>query len=234
MKLVGYLRVSTDAQVEGMGLPSQRSGITVWARRGGHKVVAWHADEGVSGSNGLEGREALRAVLDAVTVDRDGRRRADGVVVARLDRLARSLTVQEAVLGAVWSRGGSVHAVDQGEVPQDDPDDPMRTFLRQVVGAVSELERGLISKRLRDGRRQKHDGGGYAYGSPPYGFRSTDRELVEVDAEQAVLERMRAWRADGASYERIADRLNAEGTPAKRGGGWHAPTVSRALGRDVR
>lgn len=54
-------------------------------------------------------------------------------VVSSLDRLARSLTLQEASLQQVWGSGGSVFAVDTGEVMADDPDDPVRTFT--VTGA---------------------------------------------------------------------------------------------------
>lgn len=43
---------------------------------------------------------------------------ADGLLVARLDRLARKLEIREAVLASVWRRGRRVFAVDQGEVPR--------------------------------------------------------------------------------------------------------------------
>jgi hypothetical protein len=56
---------------------------------------------------------------------------AEGVVMRDLDRTARTLTVQEAVLAQLWSLGGHAYVVtDQDEVPQDDPDDPMRTAWR--------------------------------------------------------------------------------------------------------
>jgi DNA invertase Pin-like site-specific DNA recombinase len=61
---------------------------------------------------------------------------AEGLIVARLDRLARSLTVQEATLGLLWRRGATVFSADNGEVHADDPDDPMRTAIRQVMGGA--------------------------------------------------------------------------------------------------
>lgn len=91
----------------------------------------------------------------------------------RLDRRARSLTIQEAVLGHVWRHSGTVFAVDTGAVQQDDPADPMRTFVRQVMGAAHQLERGLIAARMRAGRDLKTDRCGYAgFGSPPFGLRA--------------------------------------------------------------
>lgn len=92
-----------------------------------HRLVAVHRDEGISGTKEAADRPGLACALDAVE-----RGQAAGVVVYRLDRLARSLTVQEAVLGHVWRRDGRVFAVDTGEGPADDPSDPMRTFVRQA------------------------------------------------------------------------------------------------------
>jgi hypothetical protein len=60
VKVATCLRVSTDTQAgHGLGLDVQRQAIRAWAREYGHQVIAWHADEGISGSNGLETRLAL-------------------------------------------------------------------------------------------------------------------------------------------------------------------------------
>lgn len=64
-----------------------------------------------------------------------------------------SQTTQEALLATVWRRGGRVFVVGLGEVIEDDPDDPDRTFVRQVMGAAAKLERSLIVKRMADGKR---------------------------------------------------------------------------------
>ena len=49
MRLVAYLRVSTDAQTDGLGLDVQAATITKWARDHHHTIVATFADAGVSG-----------------------------------------------------------------------------------------------------------------------------------------------------------------------------------------
>ena len=147
MRVVGYVRVSTVGQVQdGQGLAIQEKAIRSWVKEHKHRLVGVYRDEGVSGS--VEEREGLEEALEAVKFNG-----ADGLVVNSIDRLARSLTVQEAALVQVWNAGGKAFAVDQGEVLEDDPDDPMRTFVRQVLGAVSQLEAGMIARRLRRGRR---------------------------------------------------------------------------------
>src|SRR5688572_22577813 len=82
-----------------------------------------------------------------------------------------------------WALGATVYAVDLGEVPRDDPDDPMRTALRQMVGVFAQLERGTVVARLRAGRRRKHELGGYAFGAPAYGQRTVEGVLVPDETE---------------------------------------------------
>lgn len=231
MKVAGYVRVSTERQLDGLGLQVQEDTIRGWCRQHKHRLVGIHRDEGVSGSNGLEGRVGLPDALAQVSSGSVG-----AVVVARLDRLARDLVLQETLLAEVWRSGGEVWSCAGGESDlRDDPDDPSRALIRQVLGAVSQYERAMIALRLRAGRARKAERGGYAgHGSPPYGSRSVSGELVGADAELEVLATMRGWRAAGVSVRQISDRLNAVGTPAKRGGRWHPMTVARALGRDGR
>ena len=160
--------------------------------------------------------------------------KATGIVVYKLDRLARDLVLQETLLAEVRRIGGEVYSTSDAESGYltDDPDDPSRKMIRQILGGVAEYERSMIRLRLRSGRRKKAAKGGYAYGSPPYGWESIDGKLEKVEAEQAVLGRMRSLQQEGHSIRQNAETLNAEGAAAKREGSlWHPTTVARALAR---
>jgi DNA invertase Pin-like site-specific DNA recombinase len=227
MKLAAYLRVSTDRQaVDGLGLDVQERAVRDWARRNGHRIEAIYRDEGVSGSNGVEERVALPEVIAAV----EGHEVA-GVIVANLDRLARKLTTQEAILGRLWDAGAHVFTADEGEVLEDDPSDPMRTALRQIRGVFHQLDRAMIAKRLREGRQAKSAAGGYAYGSPPLGTRSKDGTLIEEPDEAATVALIRELHAQGLSLRAIADELERQGRKTKRGGTWWPSTVAKVLRR---
>ena len=235
-RLVAYLRVSTIEQAaHGFGLDSQRAAIRSAAKALDSRVVAWCADEGKSGVLGVDARPGLAEVL--AMIDNGD---AEGLIVRDLDRLAREITVQEAVIGHVWllDHAAVFTSVPPQEVPRDDPDDPMRTAMRKMAGVFGELERMLVAKRLRDGRRAKAAAGGHATGSTPYGWRSAKRSsenpagaLVPVPIEQTALTRMTELREAGESTRRIAAKLTAEGHPTKRGGTWSSATVSRILAR---
>jgi len=237
VKLVAYLRVSTIEQAEhGFGLDAQRAAIKAAAKTGGHRIVGWVADEGLSGALDADARPGLTEALDLINAGT-----ADGLIVRDLDRLARSVTVQEAVLAAVWTGTTAEVFTSTGPVPRDDPDDPMRTAYREMTAVFSGLERRMIAKRLRDGRKAKAAKGGWAAGRTPYGYRSEKKgergrdnqhgALVEVPSEQATLKLMLDMSKDGASSRQIAAALTEAGHPTKRGGRWQSATVTRILAR---
>lgn len=231
MNLVGYARVSTETQVDGFGLDVQEEALARWAEDNGHSLVAILRDEGLSGTLDAQERPALASALEAIK-ESD----AQGIVVARLDRLARTLAVQEAVFAHVWTSGGRVFSADVGEILQDDPDDPMRTAMRQMMGVFAQLERGMIAARLRAGRRMKAKRGGYVGGLHRYGYRAdpSRKELVPDECEQRVVARILSLRASGRTLSEIATALDREGYPPRRAARWNHVSVSRIINRATR
>lgn len=225
MRLTVYLRVSSDTQLDGYGLDVQERACRAWAKAHGHRIVAVFTDAGVSGATEALDRPGLSAALLALQSPPD----AEGLLVARLDRLARALTVQEASLAIAWRAGARVFTADAGEVQQDDPDDPMRTALRQVVGVFAELDRRMVVKRLRDGRNAKANEGRHSTGSYAYGYAGTGkgkhRDAAPHPKEQQAVARVLALRRAGASYRHIAATLDDEGFRPRRAGSWSAMAV---------
>jgi DNA invertase Pin-like site-specific DNA recombinase len=164
LRLVAYTRLSQANQHEGESHAAQLDRITSWAGVAGHEVIAQRSDT-ISGENGPEDRPGF---LDALNMLDE--HLADGVAVSSLDRLARKLATQEALLATVWRRDAVVFEVGMGEVAQDDPDDPYRTFVRQVMGAAAQLERALIVKRMADGRRRAVRQGRSIGPAPSFGW----------------------------------------------------------------
>ena len=223
LRLVAYIRVSTAGQADdGLGLEVQELAILRWAERERHQVVEVMTDAGLSGTLPVEERPGLYRALAAARAGR-----ADGVVVHRLDRLARVLAIQEAVLQSFWAADGRVFEVVSGEVLADDPQDPLRTAMRLMVGVFAQLERATIVARMRAGRILKAERGGYVGGAPGVGWRAQDGELVADDAEQATLVRLVELRASGLSLRTTGELLLAEGHQPKRASSWSPETVRR-------
>ncbi|WP_033441907.1 recombinase family protein [Saccharothrix sp. NRRL B-16314] len=221
MRLIAYIRVSSTGQLDAYGPDAQRADMARWAKANGHKIVGEYVDSITGKSDSVE-REGLTDALEALNG-------ADGLLVGRLDRLARQLTVQEAILAMLWRDGHRAFAADQGEILQDDVDDPMRTALRQVQGVFAQLDRAMVTKRLRDGRRVKARTGRHAVGEYPYGYhgegKGRARDAAPEPAEQAAVRRIVELRGAGESFRSIASTLDAEGHRPRRAAAWSAMSV---------
>lgn len=127
MALIGYARISTAEQ----DLAAQRRAL---AAAGCAEIV----EETASGGNAA--RPELARLLARI-------RPGDTLVVARLDRLARSLAHLLAVLDRLRAQGAAFRSLA-------DPIDtagPSGTLVLQILGAVAEFERALIRERTRAG-----------------------------------------------------------------------------------
>lgn len=227
-RVVAYLRVSTDRQAdEGLGLEVQEAAIREWARKHRARVAFVVRDEGKSGAADVIDRPGLAESLGHVQAGR-----AKAVVVARLDRLARDLVLQEWIRADLIRAGGELRSASSIEdlYLRDDPEDPTGTLVRQILGAVAQYERAMIRLRMEAGKARKKQAGGYAGGQPPYGYRAADRDLIPAIDEQREIKRIKRWRRDGDSLRQIATKLNDEGVPSRRGR-WHPQTVARVLDR---
>ncbi len=228
MALVGYLRVSTARQQEAFGPDVQKQAIKRWAASNNHRIVAWKEDA-ISGTSELAQRAGW---CEAETLVKA--KKADGIVVARMDRLARDVLVQELLLRNTHRLGGVVMSAreSENELLSGESKDPSRKLIRTILGAISEYDREMVTDRLEAARRAKAETGGYAHGALPYGFRSVKGDLEPDEAEQTALDLMESLADQGMSTRKIAEILTAEGHRTKRGGKWSSPTVSRILSLD--
>lgn len=204
MRAVIYVRTSGLAQVEREGPRVQEDDCRAYAARLGMEVVAVFHERATPG--GVDERPAF---ADALLAVEDGE--AEVVLLAHIDRLARELTVQEGLLASAWAAGAEVHSASYGLIPRDDPSDPMRTFIRQVMGAVAQLDRAIITARMMKARTLIREQGGKAEGRYPFGWSKSG----PVEREQHVLAYARALVEGGHSLAVVASRLNS------RSAEWH-------------
>jgi len=221
MKLIGYCRVSTENQRDEGTIEIQKHALLSYCREQGHELADTFSDDGVSG--GLENRPALASLFDYLESHPD----TEGVLIYKLDRLARDLYIQEHILRELAKRGKRLVSVKE---PDLDSNDPMRKAFRQFMGIVSELEKSFITMRLTDGRMKKARQGKYAGGSPALGYSANGDDLIvnnkQVDTVRAIFKMKRSSKK---GFNQIARELNAKGIPTARGGKWYAGTVKYIL-----
>src|SRR4051794_18758311 len=110
MRLDGYVRVS---RIGGRGGDSfisptaQKETIRALAKAQGHRIVRWHTDLDEPGSKQTRPgfQDALARVEAGAT---------EGIIVAKLDRFARSVSHAATALDRLEAAGGTLIAVDLG------------------------------------------------------------------------------------------------------------------------
>lgn len=134
-------------------------------------------DEGISGGSELENRSGLVELFDHI----ENNKEIEGILIFKLDRLARDLYIQEHLIKKLEMLNIKLLSIKE---PNLDSKDPMRKAFRQFMGIVSELEKAFITMRLSAGRINKAQKGGFAGGSTAMGYLSKNKEL-KIDREQA-------------------------------------------------
>ena len=211
----GYLRVSGKGQLSGDGFPRQREAIEGYAAANGLGIAAWYEEKGVCGATEWEDRPAWSAMVGNLNG-------VHTIVIERLDRLARDLLVQEYILLDLARRGVTLISVYEADLDSN----PTRVLFRQIMGAIAQYDKTMLTLKLRAARVRKRATSGRCEGVKPYG------QHPERPEERMILQHMTILREQGLNSEQIAANLNSQGTPTRKGGDsrWHGSTVARILG----
>lgn len=225
MGVLGYERVSTAGQADsGLGLDAQRSAIEAEAKRRGWEVAGFETDEGVSAT------AARRPALDRALA-RLSAGEADALVVAKLDRLARSTLGFAEVLATAQREGWALVALDLGV----DMTTPSGRLVASVMAAVASWEVDVIRARTTDALAEAK-ARGTVLGRP----RLIDPALVDRISgarpgtrnplDRAVLGDGGRARARGRGAVVSVDRLPCPRQPRPgRGGGVSAYSAAESL-----
>lgn len=220
-RTVAYYRVSTKNQTgdKAFGLAAQADTVEAYAKREGLTIDEVFTDGGASGST-LD-RPALQALLHACRGGEVVR-----VIVPRLDRLNRDLLGQLIIERELKEAGVTLSSATEAI----EGNDPSAVMIRQIFGAISQMERAMIAARLRGGRRAKAAQGGFAGSGCPYGY-VPDNGVLTIDPKAAdVVRRVFKMRCRGRSLREIAAVFNGEGIVTRRGAKWTAVQVNNILG----
>jgi site-specific DNA recombinase len=222
MRAIGYCGVSTDKQADhGFSLEVQEAKIRVHggcSRR--VEINELIVDGGEPAKNlNRAGMERLFVLVD--------QRQVKTVIIAKLDRLTRSVKDLAELLERFERRGVSLVSVAES---LDTASAPARLVIN-IMRAVSQWEREAAGERTKDAMRHKKSNG-ECVESVAYGFRrAPDGEHVEPKPnEQAALALIRSLRGQGRSLRQIAAALNGQALHTRRGAGWRHDHILRIVG----
>lgn len=217
MRAAGYVRVSTTGQAEeGAGLAAQRDAITREAAHRGWDVLRIYED--TASAKSMRRRPGLEAAIAAIEAGE-----ADALVVAKLDRLSRSLLDFAELVERSRRKRWTIVALDL----QVDTSTPSGEMMANVLAVFAQFERRVIAQRTKDGlevKRERTREVGYDHTKG--GLRGPIGRRRAVPP--AVIKRIGKARKAGQTWQRIADELTADAIPTVQGGQrWWPSTVRK-------
>ena len=223
MKVIGYVRVSTQEPADGgVSLAAQESKVRAYASLHDLDLVEVIIDAGESAKTIK--RPGLQNALAMLK-----RGEASGMIVAKLDRLSRSVGDWNDLIDGYFGEkaGKSLMSV----ADSIDTRTAAGRLVLNVLMSVAQWEREAIGERTRDALAHKKSKG-ERVGQLPFGHKTEDGvNLVEDEAEQDAIKNVEELRECGLSCRAIAEEMNARGIKTKGNGKWHETTVRRILKR---
>jgi DNA invertase Pin-like site-specific DNA recombinase len=216
----GYVRVSRVAGREGESFISpevQRQKIAGWAELHDVEIVRWWEELDQSGRR--RDRPMFQQALGRCEAGETG-----GIVVARLDRFARSAVDALEAIKRLNEAGARLVSVEDNF----DGSTPMGRFAIGILTLIAELELDRITESWSTAVKAAVERGVHISATPPAGYRRDDsRRLVIVPEEAEVIREVFRRRANGASWTELADSLTASGVRSSKGSSaWSVTGVS--------
>ncbi len=217
-RAVGYVRVSTDEQVQGFSLEGQAERIRSYAESQDYSLECIYRDDGYSAKD-LNRPDIQRLLADVASGS------VDVVLVYKLDRLSRRLRDLTEVLDLLTKHGTRFESVTE---PFETKSAPGRLMLN-VLGGFAQFEREVNGERVLLAMERRFREGKWMV-QPPYGYRMVDGLLVVEPAEAMAVRRLfTRYLGDGLGVKDLAREMNAEGHRTRRGGPWRPSSLHRLL-----
>lgn len=226
-RVVGYVRVSSAQQAEsGLSLVAQREKVMGYAKLYDLDLIDIIEDSGVSAKRiARPGLDRALGMLD--TGD------AEGLVIAKLDRLSRSLKHWNALIDRFFGEKAKKPRRLYSVGDSIDTTSAAGRLVLNMIMAVAQWERETISERTVAALAVKKERNEAIGAKTKLGLaRDADgvHLVVDKDEQQTVEAILRMHRGAGLSIREIARKLNDDRVPC-RGERWHPTTVHRVLKR---
>lgn len=217
-KYITYLRTSTKDQ--NLGIEAQRIKAQAYAEATGGKIIGEFSEHE---SGKVDSRpELTKAIAEC-------EKRGAILLIAKLDRLSRRVAFLFELKEMLDAKGLEAICIDMPEVMKS-------TLMLGVMASLAQQERELISERTKAALQVKKAQG--AKLGRPKGWKP--EEAIKVAAKKHRKD-AQAWAekelpaikemAKSLNTNQIANILNMQGKPTRRGGKWTATTVKRILAR---
>ncbi|HAR6840858.1 TPA: recombinase family protein [Staphylococcus aureus] len=220
-KLVGgYIRVSTERQVEGYSIEGQITQIEQYCQFNSYELVDIYADRGISGKS-MNRPELQRMLNDA----KNGK--LDCVMVYKTNRLARNTSDLLTIVEELHRQNVEFFSLSE----RMEVKNSTGKLMLQILASFSEFERNTILENIYTGQRQRALEG-YYQGNLPLGYNNipdNKKELMINQHEANIVKYIFESYAKGHGYRKIANALNHKGYVTKKGNPFSISAVTYIL-----
>ena len=228
MRVLGAVRLSAMTD-ETTSPERQREQITGYASLHGHEVVEITEDLDVSGAVAPFDRDDLGPWLTQAA----RMRQWDAIVVAKFDRLSRSVADYASLIKWCEANGKTIISVSEGL----DFSSAAGRMFAQLLVMFAEFERERISERRAEAAVKLRSQARWGGGRVPYGYAVQDTGhgyvLVPNPTERSVIQRAAGQVIAGKSVNAVCAGLNSDGVLSQSGKSWSAAVMLRILRNPV-
>lgn len=220
-KLVGgYIRVSTERQVEGYSIEGQITQIEQYCQFNGYELVDIYADRGISGKS-MNRPELQRMLNDA----KNGK--LDCVMVYKTNRLARNTSDLLTIVEELHRQNVEFFSLSE----RMEVKNSTGKLMLQILASFSEFERNAILENIYNMQHQRALEG-YYQGNLPLGYNNipdNKKELMINQHEANIVKYIFESYAKGHGYRKIANALNHKGYVTKKGNPFSISAITYIL-----
>lgn len=218
-KAIGYVRVSTDKQVEeGISLDAQIAKIQQWASLNDYELIHIYSDEGITGAS-LNKRDGVQQALKRI-------KKGMAFICYSLSRISRDTIDTIQISRTIEQAGADLVSLSE----KIDTTGASGKMIFNMLAVLNQFERDQTAERTKLAMQFKKSRN-QAYSPTPYGYDRVEDSLIINIEESLVIVRIKELAKKGVGPTAIAKILNEEGILTKQNKLWRANTVYYLLQR---
>lgn len=233
INVYGYIRVSTETQAkQGYSLEEQQAEIERYCKDNGFTLLDIFRDEGISGAKANEDEMSIEreGLIEMLALLKSGN--IQYVVVLSTSRLWRSDLVKVLIHRELKRNNVDIKAIDRPNYSIY-TQNPSEVFINGMFELLDVYERLEIALKLKRGRMQKANNGGYAGGGVPFGYccpRGHKKLCIDTREAEAVCRVFHLKQLmPELTLKMLSDYMNLEGYKGRDGKDFNPMLVKRIL-----
>jgi site-specific DNA recombinase len=223
VRVAAYCRVSTDSDEQMASLEAQKDHYESYIKANPDwEFAGIYYDEGISGTKKENRTGLLRLLADCEN------KKIDFIITKSVSRFARNTTDCIEMVRKLTDLGVFIYFEKENINTQRMEGELVLT----ILSSLAENESLSIAENSKWSIRRRFQNGTYKISYPPYGYDYVDGKLF-INKEQAeIIKRIFSEALVGKGTQKIADGLNLDKIPTKRGSHWTATTIRGILSNE--